>query len=170
MRYSPETIDELVMLAESYSWKVLEASQERLCLMMPAEKVRWQGISGDLYLEYDFSERKISVSEGGNFYERNLHETDKRSLKNAIAVYPLNCCKVVRGKGQKPFEFKPAPLKTPNFIPCLKWSYSEESMASKALAEIAKAPLKAKNQKKPIRCYECPKCGLWHLTSKPALT
>lgn len=46
---------------------------------------------------------------------------------------------------------------------CNKWSYDKEG-AERALNDIAKDE---RPHKKPCRAYLCPKCGLYHLTSKP---
>ncbi len=48
-------------------------------------------------------------------------------------------------------------------LPCKKLVYINESIAKQALNVISK---KEQDHKKPIRTYECPICGGWHLTSK----
>jgi uncharacterized protein (DUF3820 family) len=47
-------------------------------------------------------------------------------------------------------------------FPCDKWTYITEKEAKKVLAEIRKVD---QRHKKPVRAYECDKCGGWHLTS-----
>lgn len=49
-------------------------------------------------------------------------------------------------------------------FPCTKFIYPTEKAAKQALREIS---LNEQEHQKPIRVYQCNKCGAWHLTSKP---
>lgn len=51
-----------------------------------------------------------------------------------------------------------------NEITCQKFPLFSEKLAKEHLKRIANE--KSKGNKKPIRAYECQKCGGWHLTSK----
>lgn len=48
--------------------------------------------------------------------------------------------------------------------PCQKKTFETEKDANKSLLRIAVLEQK---REKPVRAYECPSCGLWHLTSMP---
>lgn len=55
-------------------------------------------------------------------------------------------------------------IETPPFeFPCTKITYISQKQAKEALATIRQTN---QEHKKPIREYECEKCGGWHLTSK----
>ena len=47
---------------------------------------------------------------------------------------------------------------------CKKVSYRDKDQAVTALHAIKNCD---NDGKKPIRAYECDRCGKWHLTSKP---
>jgi len=49
-------------------------------------------------------------------------------------------------------------------FPCAKITYRSKKDANWVLAKIKDVE---QAHKKPIRSYECDKCGGWHLTSKP---
>jgi uncharacterized protein (DUF3820 family) len=51
----------------------------------------------------------------------------------------------------------------PFTFPCDKITYTSESDAKRVLKSIRE---QEQSHKKPIRAYECNKCGGWHLTSK----
>lgn len=53
----------------------------------------------------------------------------------------------------------PPPLK----FPCTKFIFATKSLAKRELKRIAATG----HSNIPTRAYECPKCGAWHLTSKP---
>jgi len=56
-------------------------------------------------------------------------------------------------------------VETPPFnFPCNKFFYACEKDAKQVLKKIIETD---QEHKKPIRSYECEKCGGWHLTSKP---
>jgi hypothetical protein len=46
---------------------------------------------------------------------------------------------------------------------CDKFVYASEKIAKQSLRDINQVQQK---HKKPVRAYECDKCGGWHLTSK----
>lgn len=50
-----------------------------------------------------------------------------------------------------------------SFFVCEKLTFATEKIAKQALKDIKNTPQK---HKKPIRVYECDKCGGWHLTSQ----
>lgn len=50
------------------------------------------------------------------------------------------------------------------YFPCNKIPYIDEKSA-KAVIKVARE--KEQKNKKPVRAYECKKCGGWHLTSIP---
>lgn len=49
-------------------------------------------------------------------------------------------------------------------LPCYKYSYLDEKIANEQLKIVREDK---GDHKKPIRAYQCEKCGFWHLTSKP---
>jgi hypothetical protein len=49
-------------------------------------------------------------------------------------------------------------------ITCTKHCYVSENEAQQAIDHCMKRP---RNRPKQLRSYECPRCGFWHLTSKP---
>jgi len=55
------------------------------------------------------------------------------------------------------------PILMPQIL-CVKVVYAKESDAKKQIKRISQ---RAQKNKKPVRCYECPTCGGWHLTSIP---
>jgi len=56
-------------------------------------------------------------------------------------------------------------IETPKLeFPCIKITYANEKIANQVLSSIKSID---QTHKKPIRAYECDKCGCWHLTSKP---
>lgn len=60
---------------------------------------------------------------------------------------------------------KEGKIKAPILLkPCNKITYSNEKDAK---FELKKIRQNIQEHKKPERCYECEKCGGWHLTSIP---
>jgi hypothetical protein len=55
-------------------------------------------------------------------------------------------------------EIIPEPLE----FPCTKFTYLSKKEANADLNRILKV---IKRDKKPIRSYQCDKCGFWHITS-----
>lgn len=49
---------------------------------------------------------------------------------------------------------------------CVKVTYLNKKDANRALKTISESNRRNTKGKKPIRSYECPHCGFWHLTSK----
>lgn len=49
-------------------------------------------------------------------------------------------------------------------IVCTKRRFRDRIAATMALANISRQPRQGKN---PERCYRCPNCKGWHLTSQP---
>lgn len=49
-------------------------------------------------------------------------------------------------------------------ITCTKHCYASEHEAGEEIDRCMKRP---RNRPKQLRSYECPRCGFWHLTSKP---
>lgn len=56
--------------------------------------------------------------------------------------------------------FEPPPI---DDFPCTKIVFPNERDAKDEIRRIART----RSEKKPVRCYECPHCGGWHMTSKP---
>jgi len=52
----------------------------------------------------------------------------------------------------------------PTFKQCRKVAF-ERDLAERRILEISRADDRRKKQ--PVRTYQCPDCGFWHLTSKP---
>lgn len=46
---------------------------------------------------------------------------------------------------------------------CAKVAYRSEAAAARALISLQQSDRSAR----PVRAYACPRCSLWHLTSKP---
>ena len=49
---------------------------------------------------------------------------------------------------------------------CEKRTYRTAKGANRALANLKMQSPKEPGGKKPVRRYECPECGYWHLTSQ----
>jgi hypothetical protein len=51
--------------------------------------------------------------------------------------------------------------------PTGKWVYATEDAARVALERWQHPNILHYGTRRPVRCYRCPDCGAWHLTSRP---
>jgi uncharacterized protein (DUF3820 family) len=105
------------------------------------------------YLIKLYNDKGINKPELREYIERNIER-----LKSE-AGYGIDVIKVIK----KPEVKKPEIIKIPTFV-CDKVTFATEKIAKSRLREINNA---RGNNKKPIRAYECEKCGGWHHTSIP---
>ncbi len=92
------------------------------------------------------AEYLLKVYSSGNKSDKELFEYVQNNLETIIA----------RKEGRIPTShLKPL---------CDKQAYVSKKVANLHLSVISK---KEQDHKKPVRSYECDKCGAWHVTSIP---
>lgn len=80
-------------------------------------------------------------------------------IENRIPADLLKTKKQTKGESKEKVE-----LAVPK-LTCKKAVFLTKDEARKSLQRIRRRG--KKRDKQPIRSYECPECGYWHLTSKP---
>jgi hypothetical protein len=101
--------------------------------------------------KYKFIRLKNIPSE----YLIKLYENNSITDRDLINYINLNMDKLLE-KNSKKVIIEP--------LPCTKLIFASKQIANDYLNEIYN---KEQSYKKPIRSYECEKCGFWHITSMP---
>lgn len=151
--------DIILEWAKIAKWEIVEQSEQWIRLQKDNNN-RWLTVTGTIKLEYKYDRRLITVEADGDKYTHKLQENDLKLkvLRKELFIYPIVGNKVARIHEEL--------SKVEKFIPCRKRAFPDIKSGLVRIEEIHKQET-LKNRVKPIRVYNCEKCGLYHLTSKP---